>query len=122
MSRTAAWAALALAATAGGCIPAPPRIEPTTEGIARRCGVRPGSGVEIDREQARCIARRAGLARGLEAWRFERGVDPRTGRPIWRVENVLRRNEFVARGHWVAIDRADGRVIAAGAWTRRLPG
>ena len=90
------------------------RLVSQRESMQARCGVQ--AGVQVSREQATCIAKRAGLKQTALSWSITKDHDRDSNEPLWCVSSTFDPPipEHQAEGEFIYISQRDGRVLMRG--------
>ncbi len=101
-----------------GCAGPKLRLEPQAETIQEQCGVQRDQ--IVSREQAICIAMRAGLEEGVAVWNTKEDRYKKSGEKVWIIRNTLERAAQGKEPHGISItiSKRDGRILAIGRWER----
>jgi hypothetical protein len=101
-----------------GCTGPKLRLEPKAKTIQEQCGVLRDQGVS--KEQAICIAMRAGLEEGTVVWSVKEDRYRKSGEIVWIIKNTLERAGQGKEPHGISItiSKKDGRILAIGRWER----
>ena len=99
-----------LAASAVGCMGPKLQLVPNAPNIQAQCGCK--QGVELTGEQALCIAKLAGLEKGIDRWGLRSEGD------YWQVYNFLQNKVGEnQKGRYMRIKKKDGQIIEVGEWS-----